>query len=135
MAGRRKRKQNVKGDVRYYTLYVNPKASIASDPERLQKQALPILERWFYDDTIKDNVLRAVLHYTQSYPEAGLPVEQQWAYDQAQYLAHHLIPMLKKIIPAPQVIYTNGTDNTPDIPPLDAEEEDFISDYLQFEED
>lgn len=65
-ARQRKRKKNRAQDkADTFTIYVNPIAK--DDPEKLQARAHPILLAWKDDEIHKEQILRAVLFYTEGY--------------------------------------------------------------------
>lgn len=60
--GRRK-KPLAAASAGHYTIYVNPNATERADPEQLQARAFEILEAWHEDGLLKEQLLKAVLHY------------------------------------------------------------------------
>lgn len=68
-----KRKNLAKDHADVYTIYVNPLAKERDDPEQLQQRANSILKSWKEDGILKENILKAVLQFTEAESSQEVP--------------------------------------------------------------
>lgn len=113
----------------HYTIYVNPKASDAADPEHLQARAFPILERWHGDKKLKDNLLRAVLHYEKDAP----PPPQQYTIDPKKLVAD-ITANIRSLLQNLQINQGNNKSTQEILEELSDELEEYGEQFLNFGE-
>lgn len=111
----------------HYTIYVNPQASEAMDPEHLQARAFPILEAWHEEKKLKEYLLRAVLHYAKEAP----PAPQQYELDPKKLVAE-ITANIRGLLQNLQVNSGNSRSTQEILEELSEELEQYGEQYLDF---